>query len=54
MAHLKGTLLACLGAALVPGAAVGLALGDGALGLSTGIVAALIMFIAARPKQFPL
>ncbi|GJL93098.1 hypothetical protein [Hyphococcus sp.] len=53
MAHFKGTLLACFGAALIPGAAVGVALGDVALGLSTGAVAAAIMFLAARPKQFP-
>jgi hypothetical protein len=54
VAHIKGTLLVCLGAALVPGAAAGVALSDGALGLATGAVAAAIMFLAARPRRFPL
>lgn len=54
MAHIYGSLIACLAAALLPGLAGAIAFADVATGLQIGGVSALIMFLAARPKSWRL
>lgn len=54
MAHIYGSLIACFGAALVPGLAVTIALADPSTGLQIGGVSAIIMFFAARPRHWRL
>ncbi len=54
MAHIFGSLIACFGAALVPGLAAAIAFADLLTGVQIGGVSASIMFLAARPRRWRL